>query len=82
MRIILIAAAAATLSFAAFSPASAFVANQSHVVAAKTALDDVVAVRHHHRHYKHHYKHRPPGWSRGKAWWKRGGHGVPPGHRR
>jgi hypothetical protein len=81
MRMILIAAAAATLSLAPLVPASAFVPNQSHVVTATAALADVVTVRH-HRHYKHHYKHRPRGWSRGKAWWKRGGHGVPPGHRR
>ena len=77
MRIILIAAAAATLSLASLIPARAFVANQSPVVAATAALDDVVTVKHHG-----HYKHRPPGWSRGKAWWKRGGHVVPPGHRR
>ena len=78
MRTVLIAAAAATLSLASLTPASAFLSNQSHVAAAQAALDDVVAVKHHH----HHYKHRPRGWSRGHAWWKRGGHGVPPGHRR
>jgi hypothetical protein len=75
MRMLLIAAAAATFSLTSFTCASAFLPNQSEVIAAKTTLDDVATV-------KRYYKHRPRGWSRGKAWWKRGGHGVPPGHRR
>jgi hypothetical protein len=73
MRTIWIAATAAMLSLASIGPVSALVSNQTHVAAAKAALDDVVAV-------KRYYKHRPAGWSRGKAWWKRGGRGVPPGH--
>ena len=72
---LLTAAAAAALSLASLGSAGAIVSNQGHVIGAAAALDGVVTVR-------HHYKHRPRGWSRGKAWWKRGGHGVPPGHRR
>jgi hypothetical protein len=70
--------AVGTLLFVA-APASAFLANPSPIAAAQETLDNTVEIRGHK--FKHRYKHRPPGWSRGKAWWKRGGRGVPPGHR-
>ena len=70
---LLTVAAGAALSLASLGPAGAIVANQSHVIAARATVGNVIEVRRHHR---------PRGWSRGKAWWKRGGHGVPPGHRR
>jgi hypothetical protein len=58
------------------TPASAFLSNQGHIAAAQEVQDNVVMVK------RSKAKPRPPGWSRGKATWKRTGRGVPPGQRR
>ena len=77
MRQMLIAAAFGVAAACLTQPAQAFWTTQMQVAAAADAQSNVVEAK-----YKHRYKGRPPGWSRGKAWWKRGGRGVPPGHRR
>jgi hypothetical protein len=74
-KLMLLGAAAGALCWLAATPANAFIPVQSHIIAAKAAQSDVVIVK------RERWKHRPAGWSRGKAWWKRGGRGVPPGQR-
>jgi hypothetical protein len=75
MRKMLLLLGGTALTIASFSPASALLSNQAAVSAAQAQLDDVVQVK------RSKAKRRPPGWSRGRAVWKRGGRGVPPGQR-
>ena len=83
MRIMLLLVSV-TVSIASFSPAHAFLSNQGQVakvqavqsdVKVQAVQSDVMMVK------RSTAKPRPPGWSRGKAAWKRGGRGVPPGQR-
>ena len=71
---LLATALAGALSLGSAIPANAFLPSQSPIAAAHADQSDVVVVK------RSKWKKRPPGWSRGKARWKRGG-GVPPGQR-
>jgi hypothetical protein len=73
--LLLLTVTAGVLSIAAFNPAHAFLSNQGQVALVQADQSDVVIVK------RSKAKPRPPGWSRGKAAWKRGGRGVPPGQR-
>jgi hypothetical protein len=73
--LLLVSVTAGALSMASFSPAYAFLSNQGQVAMVQAAQSDVMLVK------RSKAKPRPPGWSRGKAAWKRGGRGVPPGQR-
>jgi hypothetical protein len=73
--LLLVSVTAGSISIASFSPAHAFLSNQGQVAEVQAAQSDVMMVK------RSTAKPRPPGWSRGKAAWKRGGRGVPPGQR-
>lgn len=63
------------LSLGSLSLANALPAIDGQIRAVHSGQSDVVVVK------RSKAKPRPPGWSRGKASWKRGGRGVPPGQR-
>ena len=73
--LLLVSVTAGALSLTSFSPANAFPWNQGQMMTGYAGQSDIVMVK------RSKAKPRPPGWSRGKASWKRGGRGVPPGQR-